>query len=164
MVDNGFLVDSGVPGRAGFDLIHDYLDSKVEPVVDDFTVLDLDNLGTFDIVFYFGVLYHMVDPIGALKRLRTVTRGLAVVETAAVTIPGYEDSSVVQFHAGDELHSDYGNWFSPNATALVGMCRAAGFRKVEIKAKTPLPARRRFRSPAQGQHPLYCRMVAHAHP
>jgi tRNA (mo5U34)-methyltransferase len=164
MVDNGFLVEDGVPGRAGFDLIHEYLDSQVEPVVEDFTVLDLDRLGTFDIVFYFGVLYHMVDPIGALKRLRTVTGGLAVVETAAVTLPGCEDSSVAQFHAGDELHSDYGNWFSPNATALIGMCRAAGFRNVEVKAKTPLPARRRFRAPGQKHHPIYCRIVAHALP
>jgi tRNA (mo5U34)-methyltransferase len=164
MVDNGFLVTDGLPGRGGFDLLHEYLDSSVEPMVDDFTTMDLDALGTFDVVFYFGVLYHMVDPINSLKRVRKVAKEVAVIETAATYVHGYEDSSLVEFYAGDELHSDYGNWFAPNAVALRGMCRAAGFRQVEIKATTPLPLLPRFKLRGQRHHPINCRMVAHAKP
>jgi tRNA (mo5U34)-methyltransferase len=138
MIDNGFLMDS-LPGRTGFDLAHEYLDSQVEAVADDFLTMDLDRLGTFDVVLYFGVLYHMVDPLGALRRVRRVTGDLAVIETSAVHVPGYEDFSLTEFFAGNELHADYGNWFAPNGPALIGMCRAAGFRRVELKAHSPLP-------------------------
>ena len=164
MVDNGFLVEDGTPGKAGFDLIHGYLDSSVEAVVGDFTTMDLDQLGTFDVVFYFGVLYHMVDPIGALKRVKQVTGGLAVIETAGVHVPGYEHSSLVEFYAGDELHADYGNWFAPNVAALQGMCRAAGFRRVELKSKTPIPKLPRKLSRGQLRSPVNCRIVVHAYP
>ena len=68
MIDHAFLLDDDLPGKEGFDLAHEYLDSEVEAVIGDFTSMDLDPLGTFDVVLYFGVLYHMVDPVGALRR------------------------------------------------------------------------------------------------
>lgn len=138
MVDRGFLLDS-LPGKEGFDMAHEYLDSKVEAVVDDFATMDLASIGTFDVVLYFGVLYHMVDPINSLKRVRQVTSELAVIETASVHVPGHEDVALAGFFAGNELHADYGNWFAPNPAALIGMCRAAGFRRAELAATT-LPA------------------------
>lgn len=176
MVDHGFLLDS-LPGKTGFDLVHEYLDSKVEAVVDDFTTMDLSTLGTFDVVLYFGVLYHMVDPIGALHRVRQVTSELAVIETASVLLPGYEAHSLAAFFAGNELHADYGNWFVPSLPALVGMCRASGFRGAELKATTRPPAasrpaagagHRRWHpwSPAppdEPPHPVNTRLVVHAY-
>ena len=44
--------------------------------------MDLRQLGTFDLVLYLGVLYHMRDPLLALERLRQVTKTLAILETA----------------------------------------------------------------------------------
>jgi len=139
MVDRGFLVDF-LPGKEGFDMAYEYLDSKVEVVVDDFATMDLAALGTFDIVLYLGVLYHMVDPINSLKRVRRVTSELAVIETASVHVPGHEDVALAAFFPGNELNADYGNWFAPNPAALVGMCRAAGFRRAELVATTHHPA------------------------
>jgi tRNA (mo5U34)-methyltransferase len=162
-IDSGFLVDDGLPGKAGFDMAHEYLASHVEAVVDDFTTMDLDRIGQFDVVFYFGVLYHMVDPIGALKRVRRVTKDVAVIETAGTYVPGYPDSNLVEFFAGDELHSDYGNWFAPSEAALRGMCRAAGFRKVESMARTEVPQTPRFTIRHQDHRPFNCRLVAHAY-
>ena len=37
--------------------------------------------GTYDVVLFLGVLYHLRDPMGVLDRLRSVTAGLLVVET-----------------------------------------------------------------------------------
>jgi tRNA (mo5U34)-methyltransferase len=170
LIDRGFLVDS-LPGKGGFDLAHEYLDSKVEAVVEDFMTMDLETIGRFDVVLYFGVLYHMVDPIGALRRLHQVTSELAVVETAAVYVPGYETANLTGFFAGDELNADYGNWFAPNVRALIGMCRAAGFRHAELKAHSPLPGTQslaskwshRFKVAATGRPPINYRIVVHAH-
>ncbi|MGH9035559.1 MAG: class I SAM-dependent methyltransferase, partial [Acidimicrobiia bacterium] len=62
----------GTPGKAGFDFAHAALGSSVEPVVADFMTVDLDSLGSFDVVLYLGVLYHIKEPFTALRRLRRV--------------------------------------------------------------------------------------------
>ena len=78
-----------LPGRRGFDLAHRALESRVEPVVADFTTIDLSTLGTFDIVLYLGVLYHMKEPLTCLERLRARSRSeVAVIETVAAQCPG----------------------------------------------------------------------------
>jgi tRNA (mo5U34)-methyltransferase len=36
---------------------------------------------SFEICLFLGILYHVEDPMGALRRLHALTRGVAVVET-----------------------------------------------------------------------------------
>ena len=118
-----------LPGRAGFDVAHAALDSKVEPIVADFSTMDLEPLGQFDIVLYLGVLYHMPDPFGSLQRVARVTRGEAFVETELLAVPGAEEYGACEFLATDELGRDPTNWWVPNRTALIGMLRSAGFAR-----------------------------------
>jgi tRNA (mo5U34)-methyltransferase len=160
-----------MPGRRCFELAKEVLGSKVEPVVGDFMTIDLENLGVFDVVLYFGVLYHMREPLTALRRLRQVTGQVAAIETAAVRVPGYDDLSLLAFYPGNELSADYGNWFAPTQAALHGLCRAAGFRSVETRVgpRTRPPAPRWIRKrPARLKnvhHPVeYYRAVVHAFP
>ena len=134
LIDHGFLDAEHTPGKEGFDLAHEYLDSKVEAVAEDFMSMDLERLGTFDVVLYLGVLYHMVNPVGALHRLRQVTRGVAVIETETVKLPPYVAQNLAAFYPGRECRGDYTNWFAPSERVLHGMCRAAGFSRVETKA------------------------------
>ncbi len=53
--------------------------------------MDLATLGQFDVVLFLGVLYHMEDPLRALRRVVEMTAhgGLVVIETAAVDIPRF---------------------------------------------------------------------------
>jgi tRNA (mo5U34)-methyltransferase len=163
MIDRGFLVDDVFPGKKGFDLAHSYLDSRVEAIVDDFMQMDLETLGSFDVVLYFGVLYHMVNPIEALKRVRLVTRQVAVIETSGIEVPGYESSALVDFYAANELNDDYGNWFAPSRAALVGMCRSAGFRDASIVATEDVSPRPTRLSRARRGVPVPVRLIAHAY-
>ncbi|MGH7226842.1 MAG: class I SAM-dependent methyltransferase, partial [Gemmataceae bacterium] len=142
-----------LPGKTGFDTAHRALDSKVEAVVGDFLTMDLDTLGTFDVVLFLGVLYHLRDPLGALQRVARLTRELAVIETAGIVVPGREDLALCEFYPSDELCKDPTNWWAPNAKALEGLCLAAGFGRAEVLNK---PRRRPF---AKFQR---CRHVAHA--
>ena len=96
-------------------------------------------LGRFDVVIYLGVLYHMVEPLTALQRVRAVTGRVAVIETEGIHVPAYRDDLLLRFFAGDELHHDYGNWYATSERALHGMCRAAGFSRVETKVGPPPP-------------------------
>ena len=84
MPQNGTLPDQGrdTPtfgaaifraGR-GFDFANSTLESKVEPVLADFTTVDLAPSATFDVVLYLGVLYHMKEPLTCLERVRAGTQ------------------------------------------------------------------------------------------
>jgi tRNA (mo5U34)-methyltransferase len=121
-------------GKRGFNTAHQALGSRVESVLADFMTTDLDQLGTFDVVLFLGVLYHLENPLGAVKRLARVTREVAVIETEAVLLLGQEHRSVCWFLEGDELNDDPSNWWAPNQKALTGLCRSAGFRRVDVCA------------------------------
>jgi len=126
-----------LPGRRGFELASRALNSEVEPIVADFTTADLAPLGTYDVVLYLGVLYHMKEPLTCLERVRAVTNTVAVIETEAVHLNGLDHESLLQFHAGGDVQTDFGNWFIPTIEALKGLCRAAGFSRVEVVAGPP---------------------------
>lgn len=125
-----------LPGKRGFDFAREQLGSRVEAIVGDFNTTDA---GTFDIVLFLGVLYHVEDPLGALRRVRGFARELAVIETVATHIEGH-DRPLVEFFPGEELDGDVSNWWAPNEAALHGLCRAAGFTKVETVARPPVDA------------------------
>lgn len=120
-------------GRAGFDLARRRLASQVQPEVGDFMTMELDRLGTFDVVLFLGVLYHLQDPFVALRRLAQVTGRLAIVETVCMVVPGVEHHPLWELFEGDELDNDPGNWWAANAAGLAAMARAAGFSTVEMK-------------------------------
>jgi tRNA (mo5U34)-methyltransferase len=129
-----------LPGRRPFEAARSVLGSKVEPVVGDFMTMDLSKLGCFDVVLFLGVLYHLEEPLQAVRRVASVTApgGLAVLETEAISVPGLEDRALCEFFPGRELNNDPTNWWAPNGKALEGLCRAAGFREVVLKTG-PLP-------------------------
>lgn len=121
----------GLLGKRAFDTARQARRSKVEPVVDDFMTCDLASLGVFDVTLFLGVLYHLGEPLTALRRLRRVTKQLAVVETAAIAIDGNEDRALVEFAPGAEFKNDPTNWFLPNEKAVIALLHAAGFDDVE---------------------------------
>jgi tRNA (mo5U34)-methyltransferase len=151
-----------LPGRRGFDFAHHALDSKVEPVLADFMTVDLESLGTFDVVLYLGVLYHMKEPLTALERVRQITTQVAVIETEAVQLQSRGDAVLLEFYAGSDVGVDFGNWFIPTLSALQALCRAAGFAKIEVVQGPPAqPRRRRPFGPAPPPRRPY-RAVVHA--
>jgi tRNA (mo5U34)-methyltransferase len=164
-IHNGVLPDqskdetefwqSDLPGRHGFDFATAVLGSKVEPVVADFRVADLAELGQFDVVLYLGVLYHMKEPLTCLERVRAVTREVAVIETEAVEISGLHDSMVLQFYSGSTLRTDFGNWFVPTMETLQALCKKAGFSEVRTIQGPPVQAR----GPSRGMRDRLGRLI-----
>lgn len=130
-----------LPGRRPFDAARAILNSQVEPVVGDFMTMNLRDLGQFDIVLFLGVLYHLEEPLRAMRRLAIVTApgGLAIIETEAVEILGLSDTAFCEFFPGQELNNDPSNWWVPNAQALKGLCHAAGFREITLLTEPPRP-------------------------
>lgn len=63
------------PRPAGFELLHDLLDSKVEWRGGNIYDLDPAEIGTFDLVVVGSLLVHLRDPVRALDAVRRVTGG-----------------------------------------------------------------------------------------
>jgi tRNA (mo5U34)-methyltransferase len=103
---------------------------------------DLDRLGAFDVVLYLGVLYHIKEPLTALTRLRTVTTRLAVIETAAIELPGQDTRPLIEFDGDGRVNGDTTNWFFPTEAALHGLLRSAGFSSSETVARSSFDYRR----------------------
>lgn len=155
---------SELPGKRGFDTAHKALGSKVEGVVADYMSLDPKKVGVFDVVLYMGVLYHMQDPLAAMKQVAALTGKVAIIEMAAELIPGYEHLAFCEFFETNELNGDISNWWAPNQKALLGLCRAAGFKRMEVVGPVPAVKKQKrslFSSPPPLQVQHY-RAVVHA--
>ena len=89
----GFSVEAAKHGAEyvlGFDSVEHYIDQanlvkhalRLEQV--DFRRIDVDEIdvstvGQFDITFCFGILYHLENPVLAMKRLSSVTQHVMLV-------------------------------------------------------------------------------------
>jgi tRNA (mo5U34)-methyltransferase len=130
--------------KAGFELARSALGSRVEDV--DIDVMDLSptRVGTFDVVLFLGVLYHLRHPLLALERVASVTRGMLIVETV-VDMLGI-DRPVVAFYPERELNNDPTNWWGPNVPAVHGMLRTVGFQATSTVTEPPSRAYRAARA------------------
>lgn len=118
--------------KRGFELARRALNSKVEDM--DIDVLDLspERVGTFDVVLFLGVLYHMRHPLLSIEKVASVAKDMLILETA-VDMLGVSRPAVA-FYERNELGNDPSNWSGPNPAAVVAMLRTAGFKRVEIVA------------------------------
>jgi tRNA (mo5U34)-methyltransferase len=66
------------PRSAGFHLLHEILDSKVQWRGGSIYDLDPAEVGTFDVVVLGSLLIHLRDPVRALDAVRSVTSGSLV--------------------------------------------------------------------------------------
>ncbi len=97
------------------------LGSRVSRRLTDVYTINAADFGTFDLVFCGSVLLHLTDPIRALWRLQSVTRGLAIICT---TIDPHGPPDPVARFTGHERGD---TWWLPNRAALEGMVASAGF-------------------------------------
>jgi tRNA (mo5U34)-methyltransferase len=116
--------------KAAFELARRALGSRVEDL--DLDPLDLspDRIGTFDLVLFIGVLYHMRHPLLALERVFSVTGHHLILQTQ-VDFSALERPAIA-FYQGAERNNDPTNWCAPNPSAVVAMLRAVGFRETRI--------------------------------
>ncbi len=121
--------------KAGFQLAREALGSRVADI--DIDVMDLspERVGTFDLVLFLGVLYHLPHPLLALEKVASVTRGTLILETV-VDLVGLQRPAVA-FYPGRDLNNDPTNWWGPNPAAVAGMLETVGFQ--DVRTVTHLP-------------------------
>jgi tRNA (mo5U34)-methyltransferase len=125
--------------RAGFDLARRVLNSRVEDREIDVLDLAPESMGTFDLVLFLGVLYHMRHPMLALEKVASVCADQLILETH---LDMHEvERPALAFYPADELNRDGSNWFGPNPAAVDAMLRVVGFKQVRLYARDFLPDR-----------------------
>lgn len=105
----------------------------------------------FELTLFVGVLYHLYDPIGALRNISRVTKKLCVIETQVIdeatggvaewgskdwlrdykgTFALIDESS--EFDSGNAEAGSYGLSLCPSISALLFMLQAVGFKNINI--------------------------------
>ena len=109
--------------------IHERIGSRVD--YRQLSVYDLDpnRIGYFDYVLFMGVFYHLKHPLLALERVCSVAKDFVAVESFVLKEP---QRPLMEFYENDEFGGEFDNWFAPTVPCLQGMCRTAGFARVEL--------------------------------
>ncbi len=131
-------VDIASPARFGFEAIRSLLDSRVEFV--QASVYELPQIlkESFDVVLFFGVLYHLRHPLLALDQLHSLSASDLYLESEITDhlFAGRAEESYVRFYRGAELCGDPSNWFVPTLAALKDWIASSGF---DVVAATSWP-------------------------
>jgi tRNA (mo5U34)-methyltransferase len=116
--------------KEGFELARRALGSRVEDLLIDVFDLTASRVGTFDVVLFAGVLYHLKHPLLALERVAEVTGGQLILNSH-INLTNL-DRPAMAFYPGSEQNNDASNWWGPNVPALRAMLQTVGFRKIEV--------------------------------
>ena len=116
-----------------FRVARELLGSKVDYQIADICRLSPKDVGRFDIVLFFGVLYHLKHPMLALETVCDLTTDMAFIESF-VSDDGSDLSAppAMEFYETTELRGQFDNWVGPNTPCLLAFCRAAGFVRVQL--------------------------------
>jgi hypothetical protein len=114
----------------------------------DVHALDPEQLGQFDIVLMLGLIYHLENPVGAIRLARALTSKVCLIETQVVPhLSGNVDWGNYQFVRPlkgcfgiidelDETHapeaSTQGICLAPSTEGLLWIMHAVGFDRVEL--------------------------------
>jgi tRNA (mo5U34)-methyltransferase len=136
-------VDYVPDDQTGFAIVSRLLDSKVRFINANIYDLSAEQLGTFDVVLFLGLLYHLPDPLEALLLLRTLCRRRLCVEsqvidhallmpdgrmvTLADVAPALTEVPLMQFYPGRSLNDDPTNYWAPNLSGLKAMLGECNF-------------------------------------
>jgi len=110
---------------------HRMLGSHVDYRILDVEELTQESVGLFDYVLFFGVLYHLRNPLLGLEKICAITRDTAFVESF-VTDDGSAPCAM-EFYETDELGGQIDNWFGPSVQCAAALCRSAGFARVNLE-------------------------------
>ena len=154
-------IDSYPESVRRFNICRDALGSKATAFLCNVYDLNMRAFGTFDMVFFFGVLYHLRNPILALEKILGVCTGTLLMQTAGMAeIPGKEEVALAEFHpfgiqsgTPENPVFDPTVFWLPNVACTRGMVSHAGFQSVEVlstdRAGTVLRAESPTRAPGE---------------
>jgi tRNA (mo5U34)-methyltransferase len=154
-------IDSFPDSVRRFNICRDAYGAKATAFLCNVYDLNTRAFGTFDMVFFFGVLYHLRNPVLALERIFSVCTGKILMQTSGMAeIPNYENVALAEFHpfgiqsgTPENPMFDPTVFWLPNAACTRALVTHVGFQNAEIlstdKAGTVLRAESPIKLPGQ---------------
>ena len=91
-------IDSFPDSVRRFNICRSALASKATAFLTNVYELSPRTFGTFDLIMFFGVLYHLRHPLLALEKIFSVASGTMLLQTANYEESAVGDLSVAKFH------------------------------------------------------------------
>jgi len=93
--------------------------------------------GTFDIVLFLGVLYHLKHPLLALEKICAITTGACFIDSFVVDPEAYRNGQnspipYAEFYETGELGGQLDNWCGPTVSQVLAWARASGFAQATV--------------------------------
>ncbi|MBV8362883.1 MAG: DUF1698 domain-containing protein [Deltaproteobacteria bacterium] len=136
-------IDSFPDSVRRFNICRAALDSKATAYLTNVYDLSARSFGTFDLVMFFGVLYHLRNPLLALEKIFNVCSGTLLLQTATFEDAALGDTAAAQFHPfgirsgpPEKPQFDPTVFWIPNAACVRDMLLHAGFIEVEHISRT----------------------------
>lgn len=115
-------------GWESFLLARQLLGLDVEAHTIDVPYITPQTVGTFDVILYAGVFYHLIDPVGLTKRISDCATHLLIVETHQDAL-GCPRPAMI-FYPGATLAGDASNWWGPNPQCMYELLKEFGFSEI----------------------------------
>ena len=137
------------PNKSGFNIAKKLLGAKARHIKGSVYDLNPDQHGVYDVVFYFGVFYHLFDPVKSFCNINRALNngGLLLFEGAILDFAYNVDKTWVPltqemahytsipltYYTSQEYWNDWSTWFVPNLKCLEEWIISAGFEVLEMK-------------------------------
>jgi tRNA (mo5U34)-methyltransferase len=126
---------------------------KIRTLQSDVHLLEADALGKFDLVLCLGLIYHLENPIGALRKAHALCKNACLIETQVapgqtgkVDYGSYRFVKQIEasFVVVDETYETHGSEAStqgicliPDLEGLIWILKKIGFSRIDV---LPVPA------------------------
>jgi tRNA (mo5U34)-methyltransferase len=150
-------IDSSPLALRRFNLCRIALNSNVTAHLTNVYDLNVRAFGTFDLVFFFGVLYHLRNPILALEKIFSVCTGTLLFQSHSFDDPAVGDKAMAEFYPfgiesgpPENRSWDPATFWVPNAACIRDMLAHVGFKDIErrpplageiFRARVPEPTK-----------------------
>lgn len=139
-------------GWESFDICKEafgYTDEQCKRIEMSASDVSEETLGRFDVVFFFGLIYHVKHPYNVLEKIANICDGEIYTESAILDDyspyknevgKGYPNNDVVmEFYPGDQYGNNKNNWWVPTLQCLGSMVESVGFKNIHAWALTDKP-------------------------
>ena len=146
-------IDSFSDSVRRFNIVKEARQSNATAFLMNVYDLEPKRLGTFDLVLFYGVFYHLKHPQLALERILSICTGSLLFQTHVFEEPSLKDMPSARFYPHGMLSGPQREHFDPtvfwlfNSACCVGMLDHVGFSDLEILSSDPYPFVMRARSP-----------------
>tara|TARA_Y100000031_G_C8203921_1_gene377640 strand:+ start:332 stop:1225 length:894 start_codon:yes stop_codon:yes gene_type:complete len=148
-------IDSFSDSVRRFNIVKEAHQSNATAFLTNVYELNPSKFGTFDLVLFYGVFYHLKHPQLALERIRSVCKGDLLFQTHICEESSIKDEPWAKYHPHGMVSGKNNELYDPtifwhfNSACCIAMLESVGFENIAIVSDVPNPFVASASSPVQ---------------